>query len=140
VPADYVERAKELIAKNKFEIAADESIECNETVEDNRGVGSNNDAQFSPTELTDEDEEDEGEIAPRVSSGRKWFPEDATVEVWSEDTLNQTSMIEACLTENEIRSRTDVSESGSKKIFVRPEDEARAREIVHEVVDGVPPN
>ncbi len=134
VPADYVERAKEVIAKSKFVLAADVSTGENDSTDNDEN------APTSPTELPDEDEHDEIEIAPRVSSRRKWFPEDATVEVWSEATLDQTSMIKSCLTENDIRSRTDVSENGAQKLFVRPEGEAQAREIIHEVVDGVSPN
>lgn len=133
VPADYVDRAKEIIAKNRLVIGGGASIEDNEDIDANSGVPT------SPTELPAEDEDDAIEIAPRVPNRRKWFPEDATVEVWSEDTLDQTSMIESCLTENDIRSRKDVSENGAQKLFVRPEDEAHARQIIHEVVDGVPP-
>lgn len=47
-------------------------------------------------------------------------------------------MIEASLRENNIYSRTDVLEDGSRKVFVMPNDEARAREIVHEIKDATP--
>ena len=140
VPADYVDRAKEVIAKSKFVLAADASTGDNDSTEAGEGIEANVDAPSSPTELPDEDENNEIGIPPRVSSRRKWFPEDATVEVWSEATLDQTSMIESCLIENDIRSRTDVSENGAQKLFVRPEDEVQPRQIIHEVVDGVPPN
>jgi hypothetical protein len=124
VPAEFFDRAKELIAKD-----------------DGSQTGFQDDDEMQKAmELPVEDEVGATENAPRNSRAGKWFPEEATVEVWSEDTLNQTSMIEACLTENSIHSRTDVLENGAQKIFVRPEDEAQAREIVHEVVDGVPPN
>jgi len=66
-------------------------------------------------------------------------PEDATVEVWSENGEETTWMIEASLRENNIYSRTDVLADGSRKVFVVPNDENRAREIVHEIKDATPP-
>jgi hypothetical protein len=68
-----------------------------------------------------------------------WNPEDATVEVSSESGAEITEMIEASLRENNIYSRTDALEDGSQKVFVMPSDEARAREIVHEIKDATPP-
>jgi hypothetical protein len=68
-----------------------------------------------------------------------WYPEDATVEVWSEAGNHLTWMIEASLRENRIRSRTDKFDDGSRKVFVLPEDEPRAREIVAEIVNASPP-
>ena len=68
-----------------------------------------------------------------------WNPQDATVEVWSESGEETTWMIEASLRENNIYSRTDVLEDGSRKVFVMPNEEARAREIVHEIKDATPP-
>jgi hypothetical protein len=68
-----------------------------------------------------------------------WNPQDATVEVWAESGEETTWMIEASLRENNIYSRTDVLEDGSRKVFVMPNEEARAREIVHEIKDATPP-
>jgi hypothetical protein len=67
-----------------------------------------------------------------------WYPEDATVEVWSESTQPLTWMIESSLRENRIHSRTDTLDDGARKIFVLPETEPRAREIIGEIVDGTP--
>jgi hypothetical protein len=53
-----------------------------------------------------------------------WSPEDATVEVWSQDADDLSSTIELSLDENYIHSRCDSNESGGKKILVRPEDES----------------
>jgi hypothetical protein len=47
-------------------------------------------------------------------------------------------MIESCLRENHIHSRTDALDDGSRKIFVLPDDARRAREIVREVEDASP--
>jgi hypothetical protein len=68
-----------------------------------------------------------------------WNPQDATVEVSSEDGDEITEMIEASLRENNIYSRTDILEDGSRRVFVMPSDQARAREIVHEIKDATPP-
>jgi hypothetical protein len=67
-----------------------------------------------------------------------WYPEDATVEVWFQDAEDLSSGIERALDANYIHSRCDSDESGGKKIFVRPEDESFAREIVREIVEGTP--
>jgi hypothetical protein len=68
----------------------------------------------------------------------KWYPEDATVEVWSQSAANTDSAVELSLKENLIRFRSP-SQDGTRKFFVLPEDESRAREIVREIRDGVPP-
>ena len=67
-----------------------------------------------------------------------WYPEDATVEVWSQEAEDLSSGIERSLDANYIHSRCDSDESGGKKIFVRPEDESFAEEIVREIVEGTP--
>ena len=67
-----------------------------------------------------------------------WYPEDATVEIWSQDAEDLSSGIERSLDANYIHSRCDSDESAGKKILVRPEDESFAREIVREIVKGTP--
>lgn len=67
-----------------------------------------------------------------------WYPEDATVEVWSQEAEDLSSGIERSLDANYIHSRCDSDESGGKKIFVQPEDESFAREIVREIVEHTP--
>ena len=67
-----------------------------------------------------------------------WYPEDATVEVWSQETEDLSSGIERSLDANYIHSRCDSDESGRKRIFVQPEDESFAREIVREIIEGTP--
>ena len=77
-----------------------------------------------------------------------WRPEDASVEVWSEQSeerpwyeemKGRAWMIELSLHENGIGTHTKVSQDGFKRIFVRPEDEFQAREIVAEIESGTPP-
>jgi len=69
----------------------------------------------------------------------KWHPEDATVEVWSQSAENTSSVVELSLKENLIRFRSH-SQDGTRKFFVLPEDESRAREIVREIRVVSPPN
>jgi hypothetical protein len=79
---------------------------------------------------------------------RSWRTEDATVEVWCEKTeegpwFEQLKglawMIELSLRENRIGTYIDMSQDGFQRIFVRPENESEAREIVREIKSGTPP-
>jgi hypothetical protein len=42
------------------------------------------------------------------------------------------------LKENQIRARIEVQEDGLKKVFVFPDDEPAAREIIREIVEDTP--
>jgi hypothetical protein len=68
----------------------------------------------------------------------QWYAEDATVEVWCGDQPELGEMVAASLRENQIHSRLSNS-AGNCALFVLPGDEARAREIVREIVEGAPP-
>jgi hypothetical protein len=68
---------------------------------------------------------------------KPWYPEDATVQVWSQDGEDISDGIAMALTENLIRCRLD-RQDGVGKAFVLPEDELRAREIVREITEGEP--
>jgi hypothetical protein len=80
---------------------------------------------------------DEGPDEGRYSAD--WYPEDATVEVWSSSTVERSLMIISSLRENFIRCREHISPNGWKQILVLPKDESRAREIVREIEEGSPP-
>ena len=67
-----------------------------------------------------------------------WNPKEAKVKVWSGDESYPGEVIEMALRENQIHARFEKTE-GKNAILVRPEDEARAREIVREIVEGTPP-
>lgn len=97
-----------------------------------------------PPEATDEEPsplelpESTGAEPPDDNQAPKHkFIEDANVEVWSSVRLSPGTVIALSLNENFIRNRFDRQE-GHNAIFVFPEDEARAREIVREIVEGVP--
>jgi hypothetical protein len=75
---------------------------------------------------------------PSAGEGSDWFAEDATVKVWSSDGVQPGDFIVAALHENGVRCRLE--KAGSRhELYVLPEDEGRAREIVREVVEGQPP-
>jgi hypothetical protein len=90
-------------------------------------------------ELPDADISADDERGKSDSYLRNWYPEDATTEVWSQSPSNESSTVELSLKENLIRFRVDRLEDGTCKVFVMPEDEMRAREIVREIVEGAPP-
>jgi hypothetical protein len=70
---------------------------------------------------------------------RPWYPEDATVEIWSQaGDVDFSGAIEMALKESLIRCRLE-TEDAIPKVFVVPEHEIQARQIVHEIVEGVPP-
>ena len=76
-----------------------------------------------------------------ITDANEWlgprYPEDATVEVWSGEDLSVREMIEMSLRENDLMCRSEeVAEL--RKVFVLAEDEARAKEIVREIVEGAP--
>ena len=75
---------------------------------------------------------------PNAGEEFYWYPEDATVSVWSSENGEPGDFVVAALHENRIRCRVD--KDGSKAaVYVLPEDEPRARALVREVVEGKPP-
>jgi hypothetical protein len=117
VPADFRNKAKEIIQKGRFDFT--------DSPEDQ------NIMNLPPEDFRNSVEHD--------TWNQSWHSEDATVEVWSENTEQHAWMIEVSLRENHIHARSDVSDNGSRKVLVMPEDESRAREIVREIRDGSPP-
>jgi hypothetical protein len=94
-------------------------------------------------------QESRANLEPRAASGRKesgarnwdsenWNTEVATAEVWSGSQPETGDFIAASLEINQIHARFE-KEERKNAIFVLPEDERRAREIVREIVEGVPP-
>jgi hypothetical protein len=75
---------------------------------------------------------------PTAGEETGWFEEDATVNVWETETGEPCDFLVAALHENGIRCRAD-REGSKAAVFVLPEDEGRAQEIVKEVVEGQPP-
>jgi hypothetical protein len=67
-----------------------------------------------------------------------WNGEEAVAEIWSGDEPELAEFIAASLQINQIQFRHDRS-GGKHILYVLAEEEIRAREIVREVVEGVPP-
>jgi hypothetical protein len=70
---------------------------------------------------------------------KPWYPEDAIVEIWTQSSTDTGTVVALSLNENLIRFRSEVHEDGERALFVLPEDESRAREIVREIREGTPP-
>jgi hypothetical protein len=62
---------------------------------------------------------------------------DATAEIWSGDDRGMAETVSMCLRENGIGCVVEKS-GGNRLVLVMPESEARAREIVREIVEGTP--
>jgi hypothetical protein len=87
----------------------------------------------------DGEEETKNESKPgNVVEDGNWNPEDATAEVWAGEPAEAREIIEMSLKENDIWMRWEMRE-GKPQLFVSPEDEERAKEIVREILEGQPP-
>jgi hypothetical protein len=67
-----------------------------------------------------------------------WDPDEATVEIWRQETDDYSAGVERALDANYFHCRCESNGPGSKRIFVRPEDEPFARKIVREILEGRP--
>ena len=68
---------------------------------------------------------------------REWYPEDATSLAWEGDPADWHKAIEMSLLEHDIPMRWEMQD-GKAQLFVLPEDEERAKEIVREILEGEP--
>ena len=127
VAPESAEKAKEVLNENVF--SAEEWNELE---------------QSGAFELPAEEGPDDERSASYASD---WNPEDATAEIWSGADADVAAMIVASLRENQIDCRRDAAAAvagdaaataKSQRIFVLPEDEARGKDIVREIVDGTP--
>jgi hypothetical protein len=88
-----------------------------------------------------------GAVPDDVIELEDWPAEKATAEVWAGRDHDVASMIVASLRENGIGCRLDSVEKAAdqppeaqrQKLSVLPEDAARAREIVREIIEAAPP-
>ena len=133
VSSSEYDRAKELLGTE------DKPTEVKDDEDDDEGSG-------DPTvELPDTDDStaEEAIAEERVRSRtylKQWYPEDAIVKVWEQTSEEDySSAIEASLKENFIHFRSDLGSEGRRDIYVLPEDETHAYEIVREIVENAPP-
>jgi hypothetical protein len=66
-------------------------------------------------------------------------PEDAVAQVWSGEEERMELFLKSCLATNGIGSHVADEEKGSFAVRVLPDEEARAKEIVRQVIEGIPP-
>jgi hypothetical protein len=86
---------------------------------------------------SDDVDSDEGMNTP-TDLHEGWDDDAAVSQVWNGDEEDFANTLVACLRENGIASRK-LSEVTRWRLVVRPEQEARAKEIVREVVEASPP-
>jgi hypothetical protein len=120
VSRDFFDRAKKIIDGDDFASSDDPNSE-------------------SDAELPAQDDKAPIDADDRHLDWKDEAPDDATVEVASESDREFAGMIALALRENDIESRTAVLPDSSRKIFVTPHDESRAREIVREIHSETPP-
>jgi hypothetical protein len=156
VPASFYEKAERAV-KDAFGTDDEESERLLHPTEENslnfrqllnrppkeKWAGRPEDEQQSLIEyltwrnLGRENNDDVGREAERVLSTGEWNPEDATAEAWDGNQSELREMIEMSLQENEIHSRWEEDDK-KPKLFVRPQDETLAREIIHEILNSTP--
>lgn len=75
---------------------------------------------------------------PSDGDPSEWDADDASIEIWTGEDDYLCGVLVAALHENQIHVGKS-NEKGNHVLSVFPEDEARAREIVHEVLESRPP-
>jgi hypothetical protein len=94
--------------------------------------------ELADVELPDaEVETDEGKTISEAQAGQAG-KEQASVSVWAGDDDRTIEFLTSALRENEIPIRA-VNEGELTVVYVLPSDENRAREIVREITEGIPP-
>lgn len=68
-----------------------------------------------------------------------WYPEDLQVLLWTGNNVDTLDAVGMALREHKIAYRVEVEEPDKGKIFIHPDDESRAQEIVKEVMEGQAP-
>jgi len=125
--------------RNAFEIGVPFSMFEKAETAVKEAYGSADDAASegatAPAELPESSEAHESRATWEPGN---WYPEEATTEVWADEFPEMATLLAASLGENQIHSRVAQAD-GMRKLFVLPEDEARAREIVRQVVEAAPP-
>jgi hypothetical protein len=103
------------------------------------------DGRIDPDELTPEGiealtlpESDQPDSDGPQDLSVEWNEDDPVTEVWNGEKEDFADTLAACLREIGIASRK-LSEASHWSLVVRPEQEARAKEVVREVVEASPP-
>jgi hypothetical protein len=122
VSAENLERAKEVLADLEAWDTPEELSEGESEVDELAETGGPDDA--------------EDDVSP--DTAQEWDEGEPGTEVWkgSQEALAET--LSLCLREVGIGSHIS-SEAGTWRLVVRPEKEAKAKEVVREVVEASPP-
>ena len=119
VPAEFYDKAKKIIEGDDSDDSDDpDSTAAELPAQDDKPPTDNDDAHA--------DWKDEA-------------PDDASVEVASGLDRAAADMIVLGLRENDVESRVETLPDGSRQIFVEPQDESRAREVIREIETESPP-
>ena len=111
-----------------------EFLEQAKKIIDGDALDDSNDPEVNPeVDLQAQDDKAPTGVHDQHRDWKEEIPDDATIEVASEKDRDLAGMIVMALRENDIESRQAVLSDGSRKIFVTPEDESLAREIIHEI-------
>jgi len=78
------------------------------------------------------------EVTLQSGIAEDWDDEEPVSEIWKGDEEHFADTLIACLRENGIASHK-IAEGNHCRLVVRPDEEARAKEIVREVVEARPP-
>jgi len=73
---------------------------------------------------------------PQQAKKNGWYPEDLAMLLWTGGNLNILDGVGMALREHEIAYRVESPEPGSAKLFVHPDNEEQAREILRDVLEG----
>jgi hypothetical protein len=76
---------------------------------------------------------------PKGAAQNGWLPEDISASVWSGKNIGLVGGIGLALQEHEIAYGIETQPLGTAKVFTHPEDQARASELVREVIEGAQP-
>jgi hypothetical protein len=98
-------------------------------------IGQKEEPESAATAAPEERDAEQSENNSTDWDPTNWNPREATLGVWSSEQSYPGEMIVMALRENQIHARFEKVD-GRNSIFVLPEDETRAREIVKEVVEA----
>ena len=123
VSSKDLERAKKVLIDLQ---AWDEPEELSE--------GEQESLELLESENADSNQQDE--LVPDISED--WYEDDPVAEIWKGGNEHLADTLSACFREIGIASRK-LSEADEWRVVVRPKQEARAKEVVREVVQASPP-
>ena len=112
-----------------------------------RSFGGESEKRTSAAELGDEGTPDKHEIGHEIGEEAPSEPNrlleyadpaDATALIWQGEDVDIREMLSMSLRENDIFARWH-ERDGSAEVFVLPEDEDRAKEILREIIEAKPP-